>query len=143
MRVEADTIEEYFHKAGDKEPALRALDKLIREAAPELERVLFGGMSGKGLGYGVQPYLTKSMKEPAEYPLIGLAIQKHHIGLYMCAVENGRYIAEKNADRLGNVSVGRSCIRIKKLEDLNLAVVREIVTDVAQRVKAGEKLFGI
>jgi hypothetical protein len=143
MRVEADSIEEYFHKAGAKEPVMRALDEVIRGAAPELKRVLFGGVSGKGIGYGMQPYQTKSMKGPAEWPLIGLAIQKHHIGLYVCAVENGKYIAEENADRLGNVSVGRSCIRIKKIEDLNLDVVREIITDIAKRVNSGEKLFGI
>lgn len=143
MRVEADSIEEYFHKAGDKEPAMREVDELIRRAAPELKRVLFGGMSGKGIGYGMQPYQTKSMKEPTEWPLIGLAIQKHHVGLYMCAVENGKYISELNADRLGNVSVGRSCIRFKKVGDLNLDVLREIIQDVAKRLKAGEKLFGI
>lgn len=144
MRVEADTINEYFAAAGEREPELREIDKLIREVAPNLKRVLFGGMSGKMIGYGMQAYQTKSMKEPGEWPLIALANQKNHMSLYLsCVEESGQYIAERHADRLGKVSVGRSCVRFKKLEDLNLDVVHEIIANIATRLKAGEKLFGI
>lgn len=145
MNVDVKTIDEYFAAAGEREPAMRIVDEVVRKAAPNLEQVLFGGMSGKMIGYGMQPYRSKSMKkgETAEWPLIALANQKNYISLYVMAVENGEYIAEKNAARLGEVSVGKSCIRFKKLEDLNLNVVAEIVGNIAQRVAAGEKLFGI
>lgn len=145
MKVEAKTKEEYFAKTGEREPALRQVDAVIQEAAPNLEPVLFGNMGGgAALGYGMQPYQTKSMKQPTEWPLIGLANQKNHMSLYICAVDtDGQYFAEKNANRLGKVSCGKSCIRFKKIEDLNLDVVREIVGDVASRVGRGEKLFGV
>lgn len=143
MNVQVETIDEYFAAAGNREPSLRKIDRLIKKAAPNLKPVLFGGMSGKMLGYGMQPYQTKSMKEPAEWPLIALANQKNHMSLYLSCVEEGEYIAEKNAGWLGKVSVGKSCIRFKKIENLNLSVVEKIISDIAERVKAGEKLFGI
>jgi len=146
MNVTADTIDEYFAVAGEREPALRTIDELIRKAAPNLKLVLFGMGSGVALGYGMQPYRSKSMKasEPDQHwPLIALANQKNYISLYVMAVEDGQYIAEKNAGKLGKVSVGKSCIRFKKLEDLNLETVSEIVGNVAKRVAAGENLFGI
>ena len=142
MNVQVNTIDEYFAAAGEREPILRAVDEMIRDAAPNLERVFFGGMSGKMIGYGMQPYQSKSMKEPGEWPLIALANQKNYVSLYIMAVENGEYIAEKNANRLGKVSVGKSCIRFKKLEDLDQGVATELIRGVAKRVMAGEKLFG-
>jgi hypothetical protein len=47
--------------------------------------------------------------------------------LYVCAVHNGEYLAEKHAKELGKVSVGKSCIRFKKVEDLNLPVLKKII----------------
>jgi hypothetical protein len=142
MNVQVNTVDEYFAAADEREPDLRSVDELVSAAAPNLERVLFGGMSGKMIGYGMQPYQSKSMKEPGEWPLIALANQKNYISLYVMAVENGEYVAEKNADRLGKVSVGKSCIRFKKLEDLDQETATTIISNVAKRVAAGEKLFG-
>lgn len=143
MNIQANTIEEYFVAAGEREPDLRQLDALIRKSAPELEPVLFGGMTGKMLGYGLQPYQSKSMKKPGQWPLVALALQKNYISLYICVVVDGQYVAEKNAERLGAVKTGKSCINIKKIEDINTDVVREIISDASKRIAAGEKLFGI
>lgn len=144
MRTIAKTFEEYFSQASERELALRHVDEAIKEAAPQLLPVLFQGMGGgAALGYGMQPYQTKSMKEPGEWPLVVLANQKNYMALYICALDNGEYIAEKNANRLGKVSVGKSCVRFKKIEDLNLTVVKDIVADIAKRIDKGEKLFGV
>ena len=143
MNIDAKSREEYFQKAEDRQDDLRALDAVIREAAPDLKPVLFGGMTGKMLGYGMQPYQTKSMKQAGEWPILALAAQKHHMSLYVCAVEDGQYIAEKLQPKLGKVSCGKSCIRFKKIDDLNLEVIREMLRDIDKRVSAGEKLFGM
>ncbi len=144
MKVEAKNFDDYFIQAGAREGVLREIDALIRESAPGLNPVLFRGMGGGvALGYGMQPYRTKSMKKPGKWPLIVLANQKHHVSLYICAIEDGKYIAEKNADRLGKVSVGKSCIRFKSQDDINLNALRDIIEDIDRRVTSGEKLFGI
>jgi len=42
-------------------------------------------------------------------------------------VDHGEYIAEKHKKELGKVSVGRSCIRFKKVEDLNLKTLEKVI----------------
>jgi len=143
MKVDASTREEYFAAAGDREPALRELDAIIQGAAPHLKPTYLKTDYMTMLGYGMMPYKTKSMKEPGEWPLIALAYQKNHMSMYVCAVEkDGSYIAENLEPQLGKVSCGKSCIRFKKLEDLNLETVRTMLEDLDKRYQSGEKLYG-
>ncbi len=141
MKVEAKTIEEFFAAAGEREPIMRELDKIITKYAPSFERKLYSGMSMTGLGYGFFPYKTKSGIEGV-WPIIGIAPQKNYVSLYVCATNNGKYIAEEFADKLGKVSVGKSCIRFKKFEDINLETLKDILRSLETRKKSGEILYG-
>ena len=38
----------------------------------------------------------------------------------------GGYVAELNKDRLPKANIGKSCIRFKKLDDLDVDVLKEI-----------------
>lgn len=87
-------------------------------------------MSSGMLGYGPYHYKYASGRE-GDSAIVSLASQKNHISIYICATDGDEYIAEKNKARLGKVSVGRSCIRFKKLEDLNLPVAMEVVKQAA------------
>ena len=108
-----------------------ALHKAIQNAAPGLKPSIQFGM----LGYGTYHYKYASGRE-GEAAVVALASQKNHISLYLgCAADGDGYLAEKNRERLGNVSVGRSCIRFKKLEDLNLKVAMELVKEAARQAK--------
>jgi hypothetical protein len=139
MKIEANTIEEYLGKVGERENDARALDGIIRRSAPHLKPVLVSGM----IGYGMMSYQTKSMKEPGQWPLIALAAQKNHMSIYICAVIDGEYIAEKYAHELGHVSVGKSCIRFKKIEDLTTDTLTKILTDLDKRYVDGEELYSL
>ena len=48
-----------------------------------------------------------------------LANNKQYISFYICAADEEGYLAEQNADRLGKVRVGKSCIRFNRLEVAN------------------------
>lgn len=138
VNTQVATRDEYFKAAGEREAALRELDAHIQKAAPHLKPHLHGGMSGKWLAYGMQPYKTKSMKEPDEWPVVAVANQKNYISLYVMAVEGDEYVAEKYKSELGKVSVGKSCIRFKKLEDVNLAGIEKLLNTIDRRfVKEG------
>ena len=78
------------------------------------------------LGYGSIPYKNYK-KEIIDWPIVSLASQKNYISIYVCATEDGKYLAESYKDKLGKVSVGKSCIRFKKLEDLNLPALKELL----------------
>lgn len=142
MKIQAQTVEEFFAAAGEREPELRELDRWIGEEAPQLERQLAEGMAWRMLAYGMLPYQTKHMKEPGRWPLIALAPQKNYMSLYVCAVIDGQYVAERYAPTLGKVNVGKSCIRFKRLTDLDEAGARTMLRDVAARHEKGELLFG-
>ena len=143
MKIEAETPDEYFANSGEREPELRELDTLIREHAPALKRTMASGMNINMVAYGMMPYKTKSMKEESEWPLVALAAQKNYISLYVCMVRDGKYVAESYADKLGKVNVGKSCIRFKKVSDLDIANVKVMLKDLNKRYESGEKLFGI
>ncbi|MFD0364281.1 DUF1801 domain-containing protein [Nocardia sp. GCM10030253] len=142
MSLDSTALDDYLARTGAREPELRALDAVVRSSAPSFEPVLTEGMGTSLLGYGLMPYQTKSMKEPSEWPVVALAARKNYVSLYISAVQDGEYVAVRYADRLGKVDVGKSCIRFKRLDDLNLDTVREILADLERRSLAGEKLYG-
>lgn len=124
----AKTPEDYLNSVpAGRQEILRAVHEAIVKAAPSLVPAICHGM----IGYGIGPYRTKSECE-GDWFKVGLANQKQHVSLYLCASDSDGYLVEKNASRLGNVSVGKSCIRFKKLEDLNLEVAIELVKRAGQ-----------
>jgi hypothetical protein len=143
VNVQVNTREEFFKAAGEREAMIRELDNLVQKAAPKLKPVLFGGMTGKWLGYGMMPYQTKSMKESSQWPVIAIANQKNYISLYVMYLEDREYVAEKYKDTLGKVSVGKSCIRFKKLEDLNIDGVNDLIKRVARKVEKDGWAFSV
>jgi hypothetical protein len=68
MQIDAASREEYFLAAGHREAELRQIDAIVQEYAPALTRGLSPGVGGSMLGYGEQPYQTRSMKEPGVGP---------------------------------------------------------------------------
>ena len=109
-----------------REP-MEFLYKFIQKTAPKLKPNFLYNM----LGYGSFTYKNYK-KEVLDWPIIALASQKNYISLYVCAVEDGEYIAEKYKGELGKVSVGKSCIRFKKLEDLDLKTLEKVIKLAAE-----------
>ncbi|MDA1079625.1 MAG: DUF1801 domain-containing protein [bacterium] len=133
--TKATSIEEYLDLLPPerKEPIL-FLHNFIQKHAPKLKSVFSYNM----LGYGNFKYANYK-KEIIDWPTIALASQKNYISLYFCSVIDGEYIAETHKDVLGKVSVGKSCVRFKKLEDLNLKTVEKLIKLAAKAPGFGEK----
>ncbi len=119
----AKSVEEYIEQvpSGRKE-IIRYLHDFIQKTTPELTPHFAYNM----LGYGMFEYLNYK-KVTMDWPIVALANQKNYVSLYVCAIKDGQYIAELNKESLGNVSVGKSCIRFKKLEDLNLKTLQQVI----------------
>jgi uncharacterized protein YdhG (YjbR/CyaY superfamily) len=121
--VAAKSVSEYIGMLEpDRRKAIEFMHGFIQKTAPSLKPHFAYNM----LGYGSFKYKNYK-KEIVDWPTVALASQKNYMSLYVCAVEDGDYIAEKNKDKLGKVSVGKSCIRFKKLEDLNLDEVGKVI----------------
>lgn len=121
--TKATTVKEYFDALPEeRKDVMVALHTLIQKTVPTLKPHFAYNM----LGYGSFPYLNYK-KESIEWPVIALASQKQYISLYICAVVNGKYIAESHKKELGKVSVGKSCIRFKKMEDIDLPTLKKVL----------------
>lgn len=103
------------------------LHEFIKKSAPKLKPHFAYNM----LGYGSFKYKNYK-KEIIDWPIISLANQKNYISVYVCALEDRKYVAEKYKKQLGKVSVGKSCIRFKKLEDVNLDILKKVIQIAAK-----------
>ena len=98
------------------------LDALIRRTAPQLERFVDAGM----LGYGRYHYRYASGRE-GDTAILGVASRKQYISLYLMASDERGYLAEQYRERLPKADVGRSCVRIKRLADVDENVLTELI----------------
>jgi hypothetical protein len=108
---------------------LERLDALIRETLPELE--------ADGLNYGPFHYRYESGREGDAYR-VSVAQRKSGISLYVLALtEDGQYLAESRADRFPKANVGKSCVRFKRLDDLDLDELRDLLAEAGRRPAPG------
>ncbi len=122
-KIKADSVESYLASVPkERQEDILFLHKFIQKTVPKLKSHFAYNM----LGYGSFPY-RNSKKEILNWPTIALANQKNYISLYICSVYNGDYIAEKNSKDLGKVNVGKSCVRFKRVSDLNLNTLKKVL----------------
>ncbi len=107
---------------------VRRLDAIIRETLPEAEPGMERGM----LGYGPYHYRYASGREGDSH-LISLASRKAGLSLYVSSADGEAYLAERYADRLGKVDVGKSCVRFRTLDDLDLEALRALLREAGER----------
>lgn len=110
---------------------MQELDRLITAAFPGRSRVvwvgkLWGGTDQHIIGYG-DLIQARPRGDDVEWFAVGLARQKQHYSLYVNAIEDGHYLLDTYADRLGKVKIGAASIGFKTLADLNLDALNELL----------------
>jgi uncharacterized protein YdhG (YjbR/CyaY superfamily) len=124
---DAETPAEYIAAVEeDRRADIQRLHELVRSVAPELEPTMEFGM----LGYGKFHYRYKSGRE-GDWMKLGIANNKRYISFYCCAADERGYVAERYRDRLPKADIGKSCVRFKRLSELDEAVVRELIREAA------------
>mgnify|MGYP001561773322 FL=1 len=125
--VKATSVKDYFAALPkERKEIITFLHEFIQKASKLKPHFAYNM-----LGYGAFKYLNYK-KEMIDWPVIALASQKNYVSIYVCALDNGKYLAEKNKDKLGKVSVGKSCIRFKRLDEINLPILKEIIQKAAK-----------
>lgn len=122
-RTEHDVDEFLAGVPGAQGDDLRALDALIAVELAGLERVLWEGVMWSGTEQRIVGYGGISQPRPrggsVDWFLVGLAAQRRHLSVYVNAAEEGRYLVQAWADRLGRVKVGSAAITFGRLDDLD------------------------
>lgn len=123
----ATTPEEYISSLEEpRKSEIQTLYELIRETVPQFEPHIRSGM----IGFGTFTYKGAGGRD-TEWFRVGLASNKASISVYACSVNAEGYVAQKYRARLPKASIGQSCIRVKKLADLDLDVLRELLRESA------------
>lgn len=113
--------------AEPRKSEVTALDAMIRKLAPKLEPFIHSGM----LAYGPWHYKYATGRE-GDWFRIGVASNKNYISLYICAGDGDAYIAERYKEALPKANIGRSCVRFKRLADLDQAALKKLIQQGAQ-----------
>jgi hypothetical protein len=107
---------------------MRTLYRHIKKTVPQLKPYA----SGKGIGFGTYRYEYASGRN-GEAAVIGLVSNAKYISVYVSGWEDDAGpVTARFAKRLGKVDVGKSCIRFKRVSDVDLDVL-------AQTIRAGAK----
>jgi hypothetical protein len=104
-----------------------AISKVMKGLPRTLwEGVFWGGSDQTIIGYGDFEY-TGSRGTKVNWFIVGLALQKNYISVYVTASDGKQYLARKYKDQLGKVKVGSSSISFRKLSDVKLDKLLELV----------------
>jgi hypothetical protein len=132
MASKASTVDAYLKAlpAGKREILSTVRNVVVRSLPKGYEESMTYGMIGYSIPLSRYPDTYNG--QPLCYA--GLAAQKNHFSLYlMGAYSNPRtakWIASEFKKRGLKLDMGKSCLRFKKLEDVPLDVVREVIAGI-------------
>ena len=78
------------------------------------------------MAFGRYHYKYESGRE-GEWIHFGMSANKTGFSIYVVPTLDGQHFPEIYKDRIGKVSVGKSCIRVKSIQSIDLAVIEEIL----------------
>lgn len=110
-----------------REDSFKILD-LMHEVTQE-EPTMWGDSI---IGFGSFHYKYKSGRE-GDWFLIGFSPRKQSLSLY---INTGFEAYEEKLKKLGKYKTGKSCLYINKLKDVELPVLKELMTDSVHHLKA-------
>ena len=129
MKSEAPTVEDYLRELPeDRRAAISKVRSVVKKNLPKGYR--------ESVGYGMIAYTVPLERFPETYngqPLcyVGLASQKNHMALYLMSAygnaEQEKFLAERFRKAGKKLDMGKSCLRFRKLEDLELDAIATIV----------------
>jgi uncharacterized protein YdhG (YjbR/CyaY superfamily) len=132
VRSEATTVEEYLAELpDDRREVIAAVRDVVNAQLPE-------GYAEE-MGFGMINWVIPLADYPTTYnkqPLMiaALASQKNHMALYLMGLyadgpEEQRF-RDRYAARTLKLDMGKSCVRFKKLADVDLEAVAEVIAAI-------------
>ena len=117
-----------------KSKYLEALHEIILAENPQAELWFLDGKNEEGktvsnpnVGYGRLKINYKDGSSRDFYQ-IGISTNTNGISIYIMGIDDKKILSEKFGELLGKASITGYCIKFKKLEDLNLQVLNEVIT---------------
>ncbi|GKQ54373.1 hypothetical protein [Bradyrhizobium sp. Ce-3] len=145
FRVAADSLEAYLAFDPGRTADLEQVHAVMRKAAPSLKRHFHAGsptgeagMRMNLIGYGQFRYAIKSGKT-AVWPVIGLALQKNYISIYVAVTRGGKPLVSCYAGKLGELRAGGNNFSFVAFGDLNGPAIAALFAEAADIFKADKE----
>jgi hypothetical protein len=145
FRVAADSLEAYLAFDPGRTADLDQLHAVMRKAAPSLKRYFHAGtrkgeagMRMNMIGYGRFRYAIKSGKQTS-WPVIGIALQKNYISVYVEVTRAGKPLVPCYAGQLGELRVGGNNFSFETFVDLKAPAVAALFAEAADIFKADQE----
>ncbi len=116
-------VKEFINSFADTEQKRKdsfELIKLMQEATGHPPKMWGPSI----IGFGMYHYKSDRSKQEGDWPLLGFSPRKAAISLY---VYTGAAEHEPLLKDLGKFKMGKACIYIKKLEDINLPALKKMM----------------
>lgn len=84
------------------------------------------------IGFGTYHYKSERSKQEGDWPLVGFSPRKTAISLY---VYMGTPVNEALLKELGKFKMGKGCIYVNKLADINIEVLKKMMSETIMRLQ--------
>jgi hypothetical protein len=85
------------------------------------------------IGFGVYHYKSDKSRQEADWPLVAFSPRKAAISLYVFTnTDKNQHLLEK----LGKFKKGKGCIYVKKLSDIDIPVLKEMILETIRFLEA-------
>lgn len=122
-------------QAEPKRSDMQALHHLVLQVMPDCKLWFLDGkdendktVSNPNIGYGSRTIKYADGKTKTFYQ-IGLSANSTGISVYILGLAEKNYLNQTYGQKLGKASVSGYCIKFKKLTDIDLAVLEEVIRD--------------
>jgi hypothetical protein len=132
MQSKAATPDEYIESLPEDRK------KVMTELRKAIKKNIDKGFS-EAMGYGMMGYCVPHKLYPEGYhcdpkqplPFMGLASQKnfiavYHMGVYADKKLHDWFVKEYSKHAKGKLDMGKSCIRLKKMDDIPVKLIGEL-----------------
>lgn len=125
-QVHDGDVIEFIHSFADTEAkvadALALLDFMKKVTGFEAK------MWGPSIiGFGKYHYKSERSKQEGDWPLVGFSPRKAAISLYVYQGYQGSINQDELLQQLGKFKMGKGCIYVKKLSDINLETLEALI----------------
>lgn len=137
-KVTANTREEYLQEAENSGRDLKSIDAFIQKVAPTLQPWFYNvgpkepGMTFKMVAYGKFTYTpTRNPDVTVDWPVIGMALQKNYISLYISVTKDGKPLVDYY-DQLGYTRRGNNNFSFVTFDQLDKTIFEQMLKEIEQ-----------
>jgi len=91
---------------------------------------------GSIIGFGQYHYKSERSRQEGDWPLVGFSPRKAAISLYVYSGSAGQ---EDLLKELGKFKMGKGCIYVKKLSDINQQTLKKIIKSTIEHLQSKYK----